>query len=137
MNFRISAKDDPEFIKLAKKVGIAPSLILDKDAAELTEILEGIWTAFRDHGGFFKEKQKSTTVTAKILELKKKGRYVYYMGPDGKKERIRVHREDSGLTINGKPEPGKKGQKKLKVGMTCTFTYVGVAVKALTAACKT
>ncbi len=132
-----AAKDDPEFIKLAKKVGIAPSLILDKNAAELQGIVDGIWAAFREHGGFFKEKQKATSVTAKILELEKKGRYVSYLGPDGKKERIRVHREDSGLTINGEAEPGKKGQKKLKVGMTCTFTYVGVAVKALSADCKT
>lgn len=131
-----AAKDDPEFIALAKKAGIAPSLIIDKDAAEVTELLEGIWTAYYEHGAFFDEKLEVTTVTVGILKLAKKGRYVFYTGADGKETRIRVHREDSELTIDGKHEPGKDGQKKLKVGMSCTFTYIGVPVVAKSADCK-
>ena len=131
-----AAKDDAEYIKLAKKVGIAPGNILDMDHPEMLTLLRSFWGAFDKHGAFFKTKLKMIKVTSKLLDVKKKGKYVYFTGTDGKKKKIKVHRKKTEVYIGGKRVKGKKGLKMLKAGMECEIGYIGVPVLAKQLKCK-
>ncbi len=131
-----ATKDDAAYIKLAKKVGIAPANILDMDHPEMLALLGSFWGAFDKHGAFFKTKLKLTKVKSKLLDVKKKGKYVYFTGTDGKKTKIKVHRKKTKVTIGGKRVKGKKGLKMLKAGMECEIGYIGVPVLAKQLKCK-
>jgi len=131
-----AAKDDPEYIKLAKKVGISKQLILDKDNDEMQAIVKSYWAAYDKHGAFFKQKQKMTKVTSELVDVKKKGKTVYFINTDGKKTKIKVHRRRTKLYIGGERQKGKKGLAKLKKGMDCTIGYIGVPVLAKEVRCK-
>ena len=54
------AKDDPEYIEKAKKVGIHPNLIVDMSPDGIQGIIEGYWDAFEKYKGtgVFKKKKK-------------------------------------------------------------------------------
>ncbi len=54
------AKDDPEYIKKAQKVGIHPDLIVDMSPDEIQGIVEGYWDAYKKYKGtgVFKKKKK-------------------------------------------------------------------------------
>jgi len=54
------AKDDPKYIKKAKKVGIHPDLIVDMSPKEIQGIVEGYWGAYKKYKGtgVFKKKKK-------------------------------------------------------------------------------
>ena len=54
------AKDDPEYIEKAKKVGIHPNLIVDMSPDDIQGIIEGYWDAFEKYKGtgVFKKKKK-------------------------------------------------------------------------------
>jgi len=131
-----AAKDDPEYIKLAKKVGISKQLILDKDNDEMQGIVKSYWAAYDKHGSFFKQKQKMTKVNSQLVDVKKKGKTVYFINTDGKKTKIKVHRRRTKLYIGGERQKGKKGLAKLKKGMDCTIGYIGVPVLAKEVRCK-
>ena len=55
-----AAKDDPKYIKKAKKVGIHPDLIVDMSPKEIQGIVEGYWGAYEKYKGtgVFKKKKK-------------------------------------------------------------------------------
>jgi len=131
-----AAKDDPEYIKLAKKVGISKQLILDKDHDEMQAIVKSYWAAFDKHGSFFKQKQKMTKVSSKLVDVKKKGKQIVFINTDGKKTKIKVHRRRTKLYIGGEKQKGKKGLAKLKKGMDCSIGYIGVPVLAKEVRCK-
>ena len=54
------AKDDPEYIEKAKKVGIHPNLIVDMSPDGIQGIIEGYWDAFEKYKGtgVFKKRKK-------------------------------------------------------------------------------
>ncbi len=54
------AKDDPEYIEKAKKIGIHPNLIVDMSPDEIQGIVEGYWGAYKKYKGtgVFKKKKK-------------------------------------------------------------------------------
>ena len=131
-----ATKDDPEYIKLAKKVGIAPANILDMDHPEMLALLGSFWGAFDKHGAFFKTKLKMTKVSSKLLKVGKKGKKVTFIDTDGKKKKIKVHRRRTKVYIGGKRVKGKKGLKMLKAGMECEIGYIGVPVLAKHLKCK-
>ena len=131
-----AAKDDPEYIKLAKKVGISKQLILDKDHDEMQAIVKSYWAAFDKHGAFFKQKQKITKVKSKLVDVKKKGKQVIFIDSNGQKTKIKVHRRRTKVYIGGKRQKGKKGLAMLKKGMDCTIGYIGVPVLAKEVRCK-
>ncbi len=77
-----------------------------------------------------------TKVSSKLVDVKQKGKNVYFINTDGKKTKIKVHRRRTKLYIGGKKQKGKKGLAKLKTGMDCTIGYVGVPVLAREVRCK-
>jgi len=131
-----ATKDDPEYIKLAKKVGISKRLILDKDHDEMQAIVKSYWAAFDKHGAFFKQKQKMTKVKSKLVDVKKKGKRVVFIDSNGQKTKIKVHRRRTKVYIGGKRQKGKKGLAMLKKGMDCTIGYIGVPVLAKEVRCN-
>jgi tripartite-type tricarboxylate transporter receptor subunit TctC len=131
-----AAKDDAAYIKLAKKVGIAPGNILDMDHPEMLTLVRSFWGAFDKHGSFFKTKLKVTKVSSKLLKVGKKGKKVTFVDTDGKKKKIKVHRRRTKVYIGGKRVKGKKGLKMLKTGMECEIGYIGVPVLAKQLKCK-
>jgi tripartite-type tricarboxylate transporter receptor subunit TctC len=136
-----AAKDDPEYIKIAKKVGIHPDLILDKDHDELQKITKGFWTAYNQEGAFFKQKQKKGKLTVVLAGVKKKGKFILFKDENGKKWKTRIHRKKTKFTLNGEKFKGakkiKKARSTLKAGDECTITYVGMPIVAKSAQCKT
>lgn len=74
---------------------------------------------------------KGKEVTTKITGIKRKGRSINFMA-DGKAQTVKVSRRRTRVTIKGK----KASRKKLKVGMTCKFTYTGNKKRAKSIACK-
>ncbi|MFQ5960803.1 MAG: tripartite tricarboxylate transporter substrate-binding protein [Candidatus Methylomirabilales bacterium] len=131
-----ATKDDPEYIKLAKKVGISRQLILDKDHDELQALVKSYWAAYDKHGAFFKQKQKMIKVKSKLVDVKKKGKRVVFIDSNGKKTKIKVHRRRTKVYIGGKRQKGKKGLAMLKKGMDCEIGYIGVPVLARQLKCK-
>lgn len=136
-----AAKDDKAFIKLAKKVGLSPSLIVDWDNAKLQATAERYWAAYQDNSNIFKTKVKDIKVKITITKVTKKGKYVYFKDKDGKVWKTRIHRRSTKLWIDGKRFKGqkviKKARKQLKVGHTCDIIYRGLPLRARTAKCVT
>ncbi len=131
-----ATKDDPAYIKLAKKVGISRQLILDKDHDEMQAIVKSYWAAYDKHGAFFKQKQKVIKVKSKLVDVLKKGKNVVFIDSNGQKTKIKVHRRRTKVYIDGKRQKGKKGLAMLKKGMDCTIGYIGVPVLAKEVRCK-
>ena len=131
-----ATKDDAEYIKLAKKVGIATGNILDMDHPEMLTLVRSFWSAFDKHGSFFKTKLKVIKVSSKLLKVGKGGKKVTFIDTDGKKKTIKVHRRRTKVSIGGKRVKGKKGLKMLKAGMECEIGYIGVPVLAKQLKCK-
>ncbi len=131
-----ATKDDPEYIKLAKKAKISKALIVDKDHEELQAITVSIWNAFNKHGAFYKNKKKPIKVKVTLENVKKKGKYIYYTSADGKKVKLKVHKRRTKIWIAGKRHKGKKGMKKLAAGMKCEVGYLGVPVLAASVKCE-
>ena len=136
-----AAKDDPAYIKLAKKVGISSDLILDMNHDELQNLTNGFWAAYEKEGAFFKQKQKKGVMKIVLTGVKKKGKFVLFKDENGKKWATRIHRKKTKFTLNGKKVKGskkvKKARKSLKAGDECTITFVGMPVVAASANCKT
>ena len=136
-----AAKDDPEYIKMAKKVGIHSDLILDKDHGELQKITNGFWTAYNQEGAFFKQKQKKGELKVVLAGVKKKGKFIVFKDENGKEWKTRIHRKKTKFTINGEKVKGakeiKKARKALKSGDECTITYIGMPIVAKSAQCTT
>ncbi|NIQ93795.1 MAG: hypothetical protein GWN87_05955, partial [Desulfuromonadales bacterium] len=51
-----AAKDDPAYIKLAKKVGVHPKLIVDWDHNKIQSGVEQFWASYEDNKSIFKTK---------------------------------------------------------------------------------
>ncbi|MFT5539725.1 MAG: putative tricarboxylic transport membrane protein [Alphaproteobacteria bacterium] len=136
-----AAKDDKAFIKLAKKVGLSPSLIVDWDNAKLQSTAERYWAAYQDNSNMFKIKVKDIKAKITIAKIKSKGKYVYFKDKDGKEWKMRLHDRSTKFWLDGKRQKGKKAAKKafakLKVGHTCDITYAGLPLRARTAKCAT
>lgn len=136
-----AAKDDPAYIKLAKKVGVHPKLIVDWDHAKLQSTVEKYWAAYQDNSNVFKVKVAPAKAKVVITKLKSKGKYIYFKDRDGKTWKTRIHRRATKLWVDGKRYKGskavKKGRALLKVGNTCEITYMGFPLRAQTAKCST
>jgi ABC-type Zn2+ transport system substrate-binding protein/surface adhesin len=134
-----AAKDDPEYVKMAAKVGIHSDLILDKDHDELQEITNGFWTAYNQEGAFFKQKQKKGELKVVLAGVKKKGKFIVFEDKNGKQWKTRIHRKKTKFTLNGEKFKGakkiKKARKALKSGDECTITYIGMPIVAKSAQC--
>ena len=77
-----------------------------------------------------KRKLTYATATLKSVELKRKGRRVYYM-EDGRKFYVGISGKKTKLTIGGK----KAKASKLKVGMSCKVNFAGPFSNAKSVAC--
>ncbi len=71
-------------------------------------------------------------VTAKITKVKRKGRRISFKVKGGKTHTVRVSGRRTKVSLNGK----KISRKKLKVGMTCKFTYPANRERAKSISCK-
>ncbi|MFB3151440.1 MAG: hypothetical protein ACE10M_12860, partial [Alphaproteobacteria bacterium] len=69
--------------------------------------------------------------SGKVTKTKKGGRRIY-IDYKGKEVKAKVSGSRTKVTIDGK----KTKRKKIKVGMTCTFTYPGVGMEAKNVDCK-
>ncbi len=136
-----AAKNDPEYIKVAKKVGIHPDLILDKDHDELQNLVDGFWTAYNKEGAFFKQKQKKGKLNVVLVGVKKKGKFIMFEDENGREWKTRIHRKKTKFKLNGETIKGakkiKKARKALKIGDKCTITYIGMPIVAKSAQCTT
>lgn len=136
-----AAKDDPAYIKLAKKVGLHPKLIVDWDHDKLQSTVEQFWAAYESSDSVVKKKVKPTKVKIVLTGVKKKGKYILFTDKSGKKWKTRIHRRSTKLWINGKRIKGKKAVKKarkaLKKGSTCEISYYGFPLRARVAKCNT
>lgn len=74
---------------------------------------------------------KDKVVTAKITGIKRGGRRISFKAKD-KSQTVRVSGRRTAVTLNGK----KSSRDKLKVGMTCKFTYPGNRKRAKSISCK-
>jgi hypothetical protein len=77
-----------------------------------------------------KRKLKYATSSLKIVQLKRKGRRVYYM-EDGRKFYVGISGKKTKLTIAGK----KAKASSLKVGMTYKVNFAGPYTNAKSVAC--
>jgi putative tricarboxylic transport membrane protein len=136
-----AAKDDPAYIKLAKKVGLDPKLIVDWDHAKIQAGVEQFWAAYQDNSNLFKTKVKAAKAKVVLTGVKSKGKYILFTDEAGKKWKTRIHRRATKLWIDGKRIKGQKAIKKerqvLKKGHTCEITYMGFPLRARTAKCTT
>lgn len=136
-----AAKDDPAYIKLAKKVGVDPKLIVDWDHNKIQSVVEQFWASYQDNSNIFKTKVKPAKATVVLTGVKSKGKYILFTDKDGKKWKTRIHRRATKFWIDGKQIKGqkaiKKARKALKKGSTCEITYMGFPLRARTAKCST
>jgi len=136
-----AAKDDKAYIKLAKKVGVHPNLIVDWNHDKIQGQVEGFWAAYQANSSIFKTKVKPTKVTVVLTGVKKKGKYILFTDKAGKKWKTRIHRRSTKFWIDGKRIKGKKAVKKarkaLKKGSTCEISYFGFPLRAKVAKCST
>lgn len=136
-----AAKDDPAYIKLAKKVGVHPKLIVDWDHDKIQGQVEQFWAAYQANSSIFKTEIKPVKVKVVLTGVKKKGKYILFTDKSGKKWKTRIHRRATKFWIDGKQIKGKKAIKKareaLKKGHTCEITYMGFPLRARTAKCST
>jgi hypothetical protein len=136
-----AAKDDPAYIKLAKKVGVDPKLIVDWDHDKIQAGVEQFWASYQDNSNLFKTKVKPATAKVVLTGVKSKGKYILFTDKSGKKWKTRIHRRATKLWIDGKQIKGQKDIKKarqvLKKGHTCEITYMGFPLRARTAKCTT
>jgi iron(III) transport system substrate-binding protein len=75
---------------------------------------------------------RDKVVTAKITGIKRKGRRVSFTAKGGKTHTVRVSGRRTEVSLKGK----KISRGKLKVGMTCEFTYPGNKKRAKSISCK-
>ena len=136
-----AAKDDPAYIKLAKKVGVDPKLIVDWNHDKIQSGVEEFWAAYQANSSIFKTKVKPAKAKVTLSGVKSKGKYILFKDKDGKKWKTRIHQRGTKLWIDGKRIKGKKAVKKarqvLKKGHTCEITYMGFPLRARTAKCST
>ena len=136
-----AAKDDKAYIKLAKKVGVHPKLIVDWNHDKSQGQVEQFWAAYQANSSIFKTKVKPTKVKVVLTGVKKKGKYILFTDKSGKKWKTRIHRRSTKFWIDGKRIKGKKAVKKarkaLKKGHTCEISYFGFPLRARVAKCST
>ena len=136
-----AAKDDPEYIKLAKKVGLDPELIVDWNHEKIQGVVERFWASYQDNSNLFKTKVKAAEAKVVLTGVKSKGKYILFTDKTGKKWKTRIHNRETKLWIDGKQIKGKKeitkAREVLKKGHTCDITYMGFPLRAVTAKCVT
>jgi tripartite-type tricarboxylate transporter receptor subunit TctC len=136
-----AAKDDAAYIKLAKKVGVDPKLIVDWNHDKIQGVVEQFWASYQANSNIFKTKVKAAKAKVVLSGVKSKGKYILFKDKDGKKWKTRIHRRATKLWIDGKRIKGqkaiKKARKALKKGSTCEITYMGFPLRARTAKCST
>ncbi|HEX9810419.1 MAG TPA: tripartite tricarboxylate transporter substrate-binding protein [Alphaproteobacteria bacterium] len=135
-----AAKNDPAYVKAAKRVGLPPKLLVDWDHAKLQEIVEKNWAAYQDNSSLFKVKVEDQSAKIKIAKISGKGKYIYFTDKDGKEWKTRLHDRGTKFSLDGKRfgprDEAKKGFAMLKVGNGCEITYSGLPLRAKTAKCS-
>ncbi|MEE9196279.1 MAG: hypothetical protein V3U44_10590, partial [Alphaproteobacteria bacterium] len=135
----IAMAKDPKFLAEAKKqkrevnlvTGLEIQGIVEKMAATPKRVLAQLDGLMKYRG-----KAKIAKVTmlkhkGKVTATKKGGRRIFIMYK-GKEVKAKVSGSRTKVTLDGK----KVKRKKIKVGMTCTFTYTGPGQEATNVDCK-
>ncbi len=98
--------------------------ILDKGMAYVKQLKRSV--------GIAAPVVRDRVVTAKITKIKRKGRRISFKAKGGKTHTVKVSRRRTAVSLKGKKTP----RGKLKVGMTCEFTYPGNYKRAKSISCK-
>ena len=97
--------------------------ILDKGMAYVKQLKRSV--------GIAAPVVRDRVVTAKITKIKRKGRRISFK-VKSKTHTVKVSRRRTAVSLKGKKTP----RGKLKVGMTCEFTYPGNYKRAKSISCK-
>ena len=136
--FEAMAKD-PKFLADAKKqrrevnlvTGAEIQGIIKKMAATPKSVLAKLDGLMQYRGKAKMAKIVMLVHSGKVTKTKKGGRRIY-IDYKGKEVKAKVSGSRTKVTIDGK----KTKRKKIKVGMTCTFTYPGAGMEATNVDCK-
>ncbi len=136
--FEAVAKD-PKFLADAKKqrrevnlvTGAEIQEIIKKMAATPKPVLAKLDGLMKFRGKAKIAKVEMLKHSGKVTKTKKGGRRIF-IDYKGKEVKAKVSGSRTKVTIDGK----KTKRKKIKVGMTCTFTYPGVGMEAKNVDCK-
>ncbi len=130
---------DPKFVAQMKKLRFNVSPV---SGEEMQNIIIKIYKTPPDivaltkdaivyRGTLIKAKIKLVKHTGKVTKTKRGGRRIF-ISYKGKEVKAKVSGRRTKVTIGGK----KAKRKKIKVGMTCTFTYPGAGQEAKKIDCK-
>jgi hypothetical protein len=130
---------DPKFLADAKKqkrevnlvTGAEIQDIIKQMAATPKAVLAKLDGLMKFRGKAKIAKVEMLVHTGKVTKTKKGGRRIY-IDFKGKEVKAKVSGSRTKVTIDGK----KTKRKKIKVGMTCTFTYPGAGQEAKKVDCK-
>ncbi|MCH9053489.1 MAG: hypothetical protein IIA72_20930 [Proteobacteria bacterium] len=136
--FEAMAKD-PKFLADAKKQRREVNLVTGAEIQEIIKLMAATPRSVLDKlDGLmkFRGKAKMAKVemlvhTGKVTKTKKGGRRIL-IDYKGKEVTAKVSGSRTKVTLDGK----KAKRKKIKAGMTCTFTYPGVGMEATKVDCK-
>jgi len=130
---------DPEFIAYAKKVKMDLQPISGEEAQQIVatvlsttpETIGLLKKALSTKGNIEKAKLTYVDVSGAIVEIKKKGRQLAIKS-GGKKVKTKVSGSRTAIFVDGK----KAKRKAIKMGMNCTFTYLGPGTESKKIDCK-
>ena len=131
--------EDPKFLADAKKqrrevnlvTGAEIQGIIKKMAATPKAVLAKLDGLMKFRGKAKMAKIQMLVHTGKVTQTKKGGRRIF-IDYKGKEVKAKVSGSRTKVTLDGK----KTKRKKIKAGMTCTFTYPGVGMEATNIDCK-
>ncbi|MCH7542188.1 MAG: hypothetical protein IIB65_00945 [Proteobacteria bacterium] len=114
------ALTDPEFIAKAKKASRPVDPLFGEDVAKkIKAALQQSPETVALVRKILNVKPPSIKVGPIAIEVQKKGRFIVFTGPDGKKVKSKVSGSRTKIKIAGK----KANRKKLKTGMKCKIDY--------------
>lgn len=130
---------DPGFLAYAKKVKMDLQPISGEEAQQIVatvlstskETIARLKKVLSSKGNVEKAKLTYVSVSGKIVEIKKKGRRLAIMN-GGKKAKTKVSGSRTKIFVNG----NKAKRKAIKMGMNCTFTYLGPGTESKRIDCK-
>lgn len=130
---------DPAFLAYAKKVKLELNPISGLEAQKIVkdilntppDIVAALKVALSTKGNVEKVKLSYVSVTGPIVEIKRKGRRLA-IKHGGKKAKTKVSGSRTKIFVDGK----KAKRKAIKMGMDCTFTYLGPGTESKKIDCK-
>lgn len=130
---------DPAFKAYAKKIRMEYQWISGEEVQALfkdvlatpPDIIALVKDSVSTKGKLEKAKLSYVTAVGKVVEIKRKGRRISIMYK-GKKVKTKVSGSRTRIFVDGK----KVKRKKVKMGMMCTFTYLGPGSESKKIDCK-